>query len=94
MNKKLALRFGGGEQGECPVSCGSIEKNEIYPTYQLHAYMANTKTAPQYGLRLKRLITMGWFKQCLEEHVLEELLCLPEPSAHMEADDFSLLPEG
>lgn len=35
-----------------------LMKNRIYPTYQLHAYMANRKTDPHDGLRLAGLITM------------------------------------
>ena len=31
-------------------------KNHIYPTYQLHAFMGNGKTAPRDGLRLAALI--------------------------------------
>lgn len=33
-------------------------KNHLYPTYQLHAFMANEKTTPQDGLRLAALTTM------------------------------------
>ena len=32
-------------------------KNHLYPTYQLHAFMANEKTTPQDGLRLAALTT-------------------------------------
>lgn len=37
-------------------------KNHLYPTYQLHAFMANEKTTPQDGLRLAALTTMQWLK--------------------------------
>ena len=40
-------------------------KNHLYPTYQLHAYMANDKTDPHDGLRLAALTTMLWLKSRL-----------------------------
>ena len=61
-------------------------KNQLYPTYQLHAYMANKKTSPQDGLRLAGLITMEWLRQRLGDNAPEELLNLPEPSAYLTAD--------
>ena len=61
-------------------------KNQLYPTYQLHAYMANKKTTPQDGLRLAGLITMEWLRQRLGDHAPKELLDLPEPSAYLTAD--------
>lgn len=61
-------------------------KNQLYPTYQLHAYMANKKTTPQDGLRLAGLITMEWLRQRLGDHAPQELLDLPEPSAYLTAD--------
>lgn len=33
-------------------------KNHLYPTYQLHAFMADDQTTPQDGLRLAALTTM------------------------------------
>lgn len=65
-------------------------KNQLYPTYQLHAYMANSKTTPQEGLRLAALITMEWLRQRLGDHVPEELLCLPTPSAYTTSDNTCL----
>lgn len=62
-------------------------KNQTYPTYQLHAYMANKKTNPQDGLRLAGLITMDWLRQRLGDHAPEELLHLPDPSAYLNSDD-------
>ena len=60
-----------------------LMKNQLYPTYQLHAYMANKKTAPRDGLRLAGLITMEWLRQRLGDHAPEEFLRLPEPSAYL-----------
>lgn len=65
-------------------------KNKLYPTYQLHAYMSNKKTAPQDGLRLAGLVTMDWLRQRLGDYAPEELLRLPEPSAYLESDDTCL----
>lgn len=65
-------------------------KNHLYPTYQIHAYMANKKTAPHDGLRLAGLITMEWLRQRLGDHAPDELLRLPEPSAYLGADDSCL----
>ena len=48
-----------------------LMKNHLYPTYQLHAYMANRKTAPHDGLRLAGLITMEWLRQRLGDHAPE-----------------------
>lgn len=62
-------------------------RNQIYPTYQLHAYMANKKTAPQDGLRLAALVTMQWLRLRLGDHAPDEFLRLPEPSSYLEADD-------
>lgn len=56
-------------------------RNQIYPTYQLHAYMANKKTAPQDGLRLAALVTMQWLRLRLGDHAPDEFLRLPEPSS-------------
>lgn len=67
-----------------------LMKNQLYPTYQLHAYMANKKTAPRDGLRLAGLVTMEWLRQRLGDHVPEELLHLPEPAAYLTADDSCL----
>ena len=61
-------------------------KNQLYPTYQLHAFMANKKTAPQDGLRLAGLVVMEWLRQRLGDHAPEELLRLPEPSAYLNVD--------
>ncbi len=67
-----------------------LMKNQLYPTYQLHAYMANKKTAPRDGLRLAGLITMEWLRQRLGDHAPEEFLRLPEPSAYLSVDDSCL----
>ena len=65
-------------------------KNRLYPTYQLHAYMANSKTNPQDGLRLAALITMHWLKARLGEEVPDEWSHLPEPEAYLSATDDDL----
>lgn len=67
-----------------------LMKNHIYPTYQLHAYMANRKTDPHDGLRLAGLITMEWLRYRLGEHAPEEFLRLPPPSEYLSADDSCL----
>lgn len=62
-------------------------KNELYPTYQLHAYMANKKTDPRDGLRLGALIAMQWLRSRLGDAAPERLLQVPEPSDFRNADD-------
>lgn len=56
-------------------------RNQLYPTYQLFAKMANSKTKPQEGLRLGALITMRWLAQRMGDQIPPELENLPEPSA-------------
>lgn len=74
-----------------PYRVVRLLKNQLYPTYQLHGYMTNKKTAPQDGLRLAGLLTMEWLRQRLGEYAPEELLRLPESFAYLDADD-SVLP--
>lgn len=62
-------------------------RNQLYPTYQLHAYMANKKTVPQDGLRLAALITMNWLRLRLGEHVPEQLQHIPELNSYLDAGD-------
>ena len=59
-----------------------LVKHHIYPTYQLHAVMANKKTAPRDGLRLAALITLEWLRERLGEDTPELLRSFPEPSAY------------
>lgn len=66
-------------------------KNRLYPTYQLHAVMANKKTAPQDGLRLAALATMDWLRLRLGENAPDEIKRMPEPSAYMETSDQCLI---
>lgn len=68
----------------------NLLQNQLYPTYQLYAQMANKKTEPKAGLRLAALITLQWLRQRLGDHVPKELSQLPEPSAYLEADDACL----
>lgn len=67
-------------------------KNHLYPTYQLHAFMANKKTSPQGGLRLAALITMDWLRQRLGENAPDELQSIPHPDSYKELDDSCLIP--
>lgn len=43
-----------------PYRVVNLIKNQLYPTYQLHAYLSNKKTIPQDGLRLGALLTLDW----------------------------------
>ena len=65
-------------------------KNHLYPTYQLHAFMANDKTAPRDGLRLAALTTMHWLKNRLGDDVPEEWNAIPSPEAYLSAMDEDL----
>lgn len=57
-------------------------KNHIYPTYQLHAFMANKKTSPQDGLRLAALTTLEWLGRRLGENTPDALKDLPSPNEY------------
>ena len=65
-------------------------KNHLYPTYQLHAVMANDKTDPRDGLRLAALTTMHWLKSRLGEAAPEEWGSLPLPEDYLSATDDEL----
>lgn len=65
-------------------------KNRIYPTYQLHAFMANKKTSPKDGLRLAALITMAWVKCRLGNDAPDELANAPAPDKYLKVDDSAL----
>jgi hypothetical protein len=64
-----------------------LQKNHLYPTYQLHAFMANDKTTPQDGLRLAALTTMHWLKTRLGDDVPEAWSALPSPEEYLSATD-------
>ena len=65
-------------------------KNHLYPTYQLHAFMANDQTTPQYGLRLAALTTMEWLTHRLGEEVPTDWASLPSPENYLTATDDDL----
>ncbi len=65
-------------------------KNHIYPTYQLHAFMANDKLLPKDGLRLAALTTMEWMKYRLGEAAPEEWKEIPDPKDYLKATDDDL----
>lgn len=65
-------------------------KNHLYPTYQLHAFMANDKTTPQDGLRLAALTTMEWLTHRLGEEAPPEWASLPSPENYLTATDDDL----
>ena len=62
-------------------------QNQLYPTYQLHAVMANKKTLPQDGLRLAALITIDWIRRRLGENLPKEVQHAPKPSAYRSVTD-------
>ena len=65
-------------------------RNHLYPTYQLHAYMASKKTSPQNGLRLAALFTMNWIRLRLGEHAPEPFTHIPDPVDYLDCDDSCL----
>lgn len=67
-------------------------KNHIYATYQLHAYMRNSKTNPVDGLKIGALTVCEWLRTRLGENIPQELL-LPFPDAYNDVslDDFKSL---
>ena len=60
--------------------------NHLYPTYQLHAFMASKKTSPQDGLRIAALTTLEWLRLRLGDHAPSEIQSLPEPADYRKAD--------
>ena len=65
-------------------------KNRLYPTFQLHAFMANDKTEPRDGLRLAALTTMHWLKSRLGDAAPESWNDLPSPDKYLTATDADL----
>ncbi len=65
-------------------------KNRLYPTYQLHAFLANEKTSPQDGLRLAALTTMQWLRNRLGEEAPAEWAAIPSPKEYRSAADEAL----
>lgn len=65
-------------------------KNHLYPTYQLHAFMANDKTPVQAGLRLAALTTMHWLKKRLGDDVPEAWSSIPAPEEYLTVTDDDL----
>lgn len=63
---------------DTPYRVVRLQRNHLYPTYQLFAHMASKKTTPQDGLRLAALTTMEWLRLRLGDTVPKELL-LPGP---------------
>lgn len=62
-------------------------RNQLYPTYQLYAQMANKKTSPQDGLRLAALVTMHWLRRRLGEAAPVEWAELPDIDAYRDVSD-------
>ena len=73
-----------------PYHVINLLKNHIYPTYQLHAYMANKKTDPRDGLRLAALTSMQWLKMRLGENAPEAWNSIPSPEQYKTAVDSDL----
>ena len=65
-------------------------KNHIYPTYQLHAFMACGSTDPKDGLRLAALTTMQWLTRRLGDDTPEAWTALPAPEDYLSATDDDL----
>lgn len=65
-------------------------RNHLYPTYQLHAFMANDKTEAKDGLRLAALTTMHWLKSRLGNAAPGDLSNTPSPESYLTAGDDDL----
>lgn len=61
-----------------------------YPTYQLHACMANKKTPLREGLKLAALTALDWLKSRLGENATEEFSALPAPEDYRQAEEHLL----
>lgn len=75
-----------------PIRVVKLLKNHLYPTYQLHAWMANDKTDAKDGLRLAALTTMHWLKSRLGEAAPEAWKSIPSPKDYLTATDEDLPP--
>lgn len=64
-----------------PYRVVKLQKNRLYPTYQLFAAMANKKTSPQDGLKIAALTVLEWLRRRLGEDIPNELK-LPGPEAY------------
>ena len=73
-----------------PYRYVKLLKNRLYPTYQLHAWMANDKTPVQAGLRLAALTTMHWLKSRLGDAASAEFSGIPGPEDYLAATDDDL----
>ncbi len=62
-------------------------KNRLYPTYQLHAFMASDRTSPRDGLRLAALTTVHWLKSRLGDAAPSEWNAIPAPGDYLTATD-------
>ncbi len=65
-------------------------KNRLYPTYQLHAFMACDRTDPKDGLRLAALTTMQWLKDRLGDAAPADWADTPSPEDYLTATDGNL----
>lgn len=65
-------------------------KNHLYPTYQLHAFMANDSMAPEDGLRIAALTTMQWLRARLEGDAPPEWEGIPAPEEYLSATNDDL----
>ena len=75
---------------KAPYPVIRLLKNHLYPTFQLHAFMANDKTDLKAGLRLAALTTMQWVKARLQENAPESWDSLPGPEDYLSATDDDL----
>lgn len=85
-------KAGKVEKSEKPYKVIRLLSNRIYPTYQLHAVMANSKTDLREGLRLAALQTMDWVRRRLGEHAPEALQMAPSPEQYRDVGDGCLFP--
>ncbi len=85
-------KTGKVEKPERPYKVIRLLSNRIYPTYQLHAVMANPKTNLRDGLRLAALVTMDWVRRRLGDHAPEALQMAPRPEQYRDAGDNCLFP--
>ena len=61
---------------DTPYRVVRLQRNRLYPTYQLFAHMASKKTTPQDGLRLAALTTMEWLRLRLGTQCPKNCCCL------------------
>jgi hypothetical protein len=72
-----------GQRGEPLV----LRRKVSYPTFQLFATVANSKTQPEVAFRIAILETMSWLRKRFRAHEIPSEMLLPEASDYADLKD-------